>query len=111
MRRHLQSVLVQGPSMLPTLAPGDCLLVRRVTAGRPVRAGDVVVATFASRPDLLVVKRAVRPDQGGWWVQGDNPTVRDDSRRYGPAVVVGRVVLRWWPPGSVGRPASVITSD
>jgi phage repressor protein C with HTH and peptisase S24 domain len=89
--------------MLPTLSPGDCLLVRRVAAGRAVRPGDVVIATFASRPDLLVVKRAVRRHEDGWWVQGDNPAVQDDSRRYGPAAVVGRVVLRWWPPHSVAR--------
>lgn len=103
MRRFLTSVLVQGPSMLPTLSPGDCLLVRRVSAARAVRSGDVVIATFASRPGLLVVKRAVRRHADGWWVQGDNPAVQDDSRRYGPALVVGRVVLRWWPLRSITR--------
>lgn len=81
--------------MLPALRPGDCLVVR---GPRRVRAGDVVVARFPSRPDLLVVKRAVRPADGGlWWVEGDNPAVTDDSRRYGAAEVVGRVVLRYWP--------------
>lgn len=97
MRGPLLTVLVEGPSMLPTLRPGDCLLVRR---GGRVRTGDVVVARFPARPELLVVKRAVRPQEDGWWVQGDNPVVQDDSRRYGPAEVLGRAVLRWWPPGS-----------
>jgi hypothetical protein len=33
-------------------------------------------------------------------VQGDNPFVTDDSRAFGPAVVVGRVLARLWPrPG------------
>ena len=90
----MRAVLVEGPSMLPTLRPGDCLLVR---AGRRVRAGSIVVARFPARPELLVVKRAVRPDQGLWWVEGDNPAVTDDSRRYGPAQVLGVVVLRYWP--------------
>ena len=108
MLRRLHTVLVEGPSMAPTLAPGDCLLVRRTARARP---GDVVVARFPSRPDLLVVKRAVRPHEGGWWVQGDNPVVHDDSRRYGAAEVQGRVLLRWWPLGSVGRVARVVTSD
>lgn len=94
--------------MQPTLRPGDCLLVRR---GARVRAGDVVVARFAARPGLLVVKRAVRPHGDGWWVQGDNPDVTDDSRRYGAAEVLGRVVLRWWPLGTAGRVPAVITSD
>jgi phage repressor protein C with HTH and peptisase S24 domain len=86
--------------MLPALRPGDCLLVRRP---RRVRPGDVVVARFPARPDLLVVKRAVRAVDGLWWVEGDNPAVTDDSRRYGPAEVLARVVLRYWPlpPGRV----------
>ena len=93
--RRLLPVLVDGPSMLPTLRPGDALLVRLGAAPRP---GDVVVARFPARPDLLVVKRAVRAEGDGWWVESDNPAATDDSRRYGPAQVLGRVVLRYWPP-------------
>jgi hypothetical protein len=38
-------------------------------------------------------------------VQGDNPLVTDDSRAFGPAVVVGRVVARVWPrPGRLALP-------
>ncbi|HWG94378.1 MAG TPA: S26 family signal peptidase [Mycobacteriales bacterium] len=100
-RRGLGTALVAGPSMLPTLADGDALLVRWGAAARP---GDVVVARFPARPGLLVVKRAVRPDGGLWWVEGDSSAVADDSRRYGPAEVLGRVVLRWWPLRRLGRP-------
>ena len=83
--------------MVPTLRSGDALLVRR---GARVRAGDVVVARFRSRPELLVVKRAVRPQDGGWWIQGDNQLIEDDSRAYGVANVIGRVVIRYYPrPG------------
>jgi nickel-type superoxide dismutase maturation protease len=88
------AVLVQGPSMAPTLRAGDALLVRR---GGRVRDGDVVVARFRSRPDLLVVKRAVRAQDGGWWVRGDNEFVTDDSRAYGVADVIGRVLWRYFP--------------
>jgi len=91
----LFAVLVRGPSMAPTLRAGDALLVRR--GGRAVRAGDIVVARFRARPDLLVVKRAVRATDGGWEVRGDNTLVADDSRAYGVAEVVGRVVARYWP--------------
>lgn len=99
MRGRPSVVLVEGPSMLPTLRPGDCLLVRRHA---PVRPGDLVVARFPSRPELLVVKRTVRPVGDQWWVEGDNREVTDDSRRYGPAEVLARVVLRWWPLSAVG---------
>ena len=91
---------VVGPSMSPTLRSGDRLLVRRVQAGSGVRTGDVVLARFPSRPELLVVKRVRRPTPGGHWIEGDNPLVTDDSRAFGPAVVVGRVLTRIWPrPG------------
>jgi phage repressor protein C with HTH and peptisase S24 domain len=83
--------------MVPTLRAGDALVVRR---GGRVRAGDVVVGRFRSRTDLLVVKRAVRAEDGGWWIQGDNPLVEDDSRAYGVADVIGRVLIRYYPkPG------------
>ena len=103
MRGPLRAVLVQGPSMLPVLRPGDCLLVRPGASARP---GDVVVARFPARPGLLVVKRAVRREGGGgWWVESDNPAVTDDSRRYGEAQVLARVVARYWPlpPARVRR--------
>ncbi|MFJ6198294.1 S24/S26 family peptidase [Micromonospora sp. NPDC092111] len=97
-RRPFTAVGVTGPSMFPTLRHGDAVLVRR--GGRAVRPGDVVVAVFRTRPELLVVKRAVRPQDGGWWVRGDNELVTDDSRAYGVADVLGRVVARYWPrPG------------
>jgi hypothetical protein len=81
--------------MAPTLRDGDAVLARR--GGRAPRPGDVVLARFRQRPELLVIKRAVRPEAGGWWVQGDNAAGTDDSRRYGAADVVARVVLQWWP--------------
>ena len=98
---------VSGPSMSPTVRSGDRLLVRRVTGATTVRHGDVVLARFPARPELLVVKRVRRAVPGGHWVEGDNPLVTDDSRAFGPAVVVGRVVGRLWPrPGRLpGRPA------
>jgi phage repressor protein C with HTH and peptisase S24 domain len=96
---------VTGPSMSPTVRSGDRLLVRRVRSPDAVRPGDVVLARFQARPDLLVVKRVRRAVPGGHWVEGDNPFVTDDSRAYGPAVVVGRVVGRVWPrPGRLPPP-------
>ena len=86
--------------MSPTVRHGDRLLVRRVRPAGVVPPGQVVLARFPARPGLLVVKRVLRTTAGGHWVQGDNPLVTDDSRAFGTAVVLGRVVGRLWPrPG------------
>ena len=91
---------VTGPSMSPTVRHGDRLLVSRIHPGDRVREGDVVLARFPSRPELLVVKRVRRAVPGGHWVEGDNSLVTDASRAFGTAVVVGRVVARLRPrPG------------
>ncbi|GAA2722375.1 S24 family peptidase [Actinocorallia aurantiaca] len=89
-------VRVEGLSMLPTLGPGDRLLVRE----GPVREGDLVVAR---RDGLLLVKRAVFRRDRGWWLESDNQRApgRRDSWDFGAVPeqdVLGRVVLRYWPP-------------
>lgn len=92
--RRFTAVLVAGPSMAPTLRDGDAVLVR---LGARVRPGDVVLAQFRQGLDRMVVKRAARPEASGWWLESDNEFVGDDSRVYGVADVLGRVVLRYWP--------------
>jgi signal peptidase I len=102
------TVRVSGPSMAPTVRRGDRLLARRVRSTGRIRPGDVVLARFPARPDLLVVKRVRRAVPGGHWVEGDNPLVTDDSRAFGTAVVVGRVLLRLWPrPGRLPAPPRI----
>lgn len=89
-----RTVLVHGPSMLPTLREGDCLLIR---PGARIRPGDVVVARFRERPGLLVVKRAVSQADGGWLLASDNPAVEGHGLTGGIGDVEARVVLRYWP--------------
>lgn len=93
-------VAVAGPSMLPALAPGDWLLVRRVGTTAP---GRVVVVRLGGR---LVVKRVARRTPEGWWVVGDNEGASDDSRTYGAvpdADLVGEVRWRYRPLRHAGR--------
>ncbi|MFI9719245.1 nickel-type superoxide dismutase maturation protease [Streptomyces sp. NPDC052396] len=95
---------VYNPSMVPTLNPGDQLVVQY---GAAVRPGDVVVVRHPFRQDLLIVKRAVERREGGWWVMGDNPLVENDSREFG-TVPDELVVARAWirlrrPPEAGGR--------
>ncbi len=94
LRWPLRRVLVRGPSMAPTLADGDVVLA---LPGRAPRAGAVVLVRWPQRPGQLSVKRAARPDGGGWHVLGDFPAASTDSRTLGPAQVVAVVPLRLWP--------------
>ncbi|GAA2400584.1 nickel-type superoxide dismutase maturation protease [Streptomyces glaucosporus] len=94
---------VYNPSMEPTLLPGDLLVVRY---GGAVRRGHVVVVRHPFQHDLLIVKRAVERRPGGWWVQGDNPSVRNDSREFGVVpddLVVARAWVRLRPLRQVQR--------
>ena len=118
-RRGPWRVEVAGESMLPTLRPGDWLLVEPTRAGWPRRGALVVVREPDS--DLVVVKRlAGRP--GDRIARGEGPPIvlgaaeawlasdalgpGIDSRRYGPVDVerlLGRVALRYGPRGRFGR--------
>ena len=102
MRWPLWRVAVAERSMEPALYPGDWLLAcRTMGPGRPlrVRAGQIVVARQPGRPDLLIVKRAVRREPGGWWLASDNPAMGAvDSRAFGvvpPSLIEGRVLWRY----------------
>jgi nickel-type superoxide dismutase maturation protease len=96
---------VENVSMLPTLRPGDVLLVRYRDRVRP---GDVVLVHPPRGPSPQV-KRVAWREPGGWWVERDNPRTGEDSFSYGPvpdADVLGRVLARIWPvarAGWVGR--------
>ena len=102
-------VEVRGPSMAPTLVPGDWALA--VAPGR-LRRWDVIVVEHPSRPGFELVKRItgiadeLTPDgrileTGEWWVEGDNPDLSTDSRHFGPITsdrIRAKVRLIYWPP-------------
>lgn len=90
---------VAGLSMIPTLAPGERVLVRN---DGPILLGDIVVFKRESQFD---VKRVLHIEAEGIFVKGDNDLVSTDSRTYGliPFVdVIGTVTFRLWPkPGRI----------
>lgn len=97
-------VAVAGDSMAPTMRDGEWWVARRTGS---VGVGDVVVIDHPEYPGLLAVKRIVRAEGDGWWVEGDNPQRSRDSRHFGPvpaARILGRVVLRYRPLPPVGPP-------
>jgi nickel-type superoxide dismutase maturation protease len=117
-RWPLLRVEVAEQSMLPGLRPGDWLLARRT---RQIRPGQVVLAWHPSRPGFLLVKRAVREVKAdgevarGWWLGSDNPAAGAvDSSRFGPVpeeMIVGRVLVRYWPFPPRPVPMIVIPND
>jgi nickel-type superoxide dismutase maturation protease len=93
--RPVTTVVVSGESMLPTYAAGDWLVATK--AGR-VEPGQVVVIERESRPGILLIKRVIRTEAEGWWVEGDNASASDDSRTFGAvsaAEIVGRIRFRY----------------
>jgi signal peptidase I len=77
-----------GPSMYPTLRPGDTLHVQPY-AERPIRSGDVV-AFIAPISNLLVVHRIVRVDRSGMITRGDNNLFVDEDV-IRPEDIIGKV--------------------
>ena len=94
--------------MLPTLAPGDWLIVDRgpVRGYRP-RPGHVVIASDPRAPEREIVKRVDHIDiHGASWLLGDNPADSTDSRHFGAVpgeLVTGRVRWRYWPLSRMSR--------
>jgi nickel-type superoxide dismutase maturation protease len=102
-RGRVRRIEVAGPSMIPTLAPGDRLLV--VPPGRPFRPGDLVALHDPEVPARLLVKRVSAVSPEGVHVRGDNDGASRDSRDFGdvpPAAILGVAVYRYHPRHRAG---------
>lgn len=110
-----ERVTVSGPSMLPTLQPGDRLLVRRRRCGRRPPPGAVVVVVDPREPRRRTVKRLAQVADAGAIVLGDNAAASTDSRVWGPVPwrsLRGTVVYRYAPAERAGRlPRTVTPTD
>jgi nickel-type superoxide dismutase maturation protease len=109
---------VVGESMVPTLLPGDRVLVWR-GLGRlspSIRVGDLVAVVDPRDPDprgsggvrreRLMVKRVAGVAGDEVVVQGDNEAASTDSRHFGPvgaSAIRGRVIYRYLPEERRGR--------
>ncbi len=100
-------VAIEGPSMMPTLFPGDWALAveaRRYAPGdvvvveHPGRPGYEMVKRIAAGPGAAVGDRRLGPDE--WWVLGDHEASSTDSRQFGPVrtdALRAKVALVYWP--------------
>lgn len=98
----LDSVVVVGASMQPTLQPYDRVLVsKRAYLHHPPQVGDIIVFTPPGEdPSNVVIKRVVGVRDGAVFVLGDNLDESEDSRDYGPVpldLIRGKVVWVFWP--------------
>jgi len=113
--------VVRGPSMVPTLAPGEYVLFDRLAYRRePPRRGDVVLASHPQRPGTRIIKRiAGAPGEpvtvgertwtlgeGDWLLLGDAPDFSTDGRDFGPVgrqSIQARAWFVYWPPNRMRR--------
>lgn len=95
-------VVVEGPSMLPALAPGERLVVVRLPV---LEVGDIVALRDPEQPERVLLKRVSRLEASSVEVRGDNEAVSRDSRAFGRVPrreVLGRVVYRYHPTAAAG---------
>jgi nickel-type superoxide dismutase maturation protease len=88
--------------MVPTLLPGDRVLVWRGIGPLrpPIRVGDLVAVVDPRDPDRVMVKRVAERAGTEVVVRGDNEGASTDSRHFGPvsaAAIRGRVIYRYLP--------------
>lgn len=87
--------IIEGESMIPTLNPGDAVLVAPKAR---LAIGDILVAKHPYKTSVTIVKRLteILPD-GALILKGDNPLDSTDSRSFGSISadnVIGKVVCR-----------------
>lgn len=116
-----EPILLQGPSMEPTIQNNDVIIAEKLTSTfrkNDYKRGDIVVVRSPLNPHNFICKRiaglpgdSVRVNyfpkivpRGHVWLLGDNKTNSTDSRDFGSlpmGLIIGRVIVRIWPPGRV----------
>ncbi|MGC1306029.1 MAG: nickel-type superoxide dismutase maturation protease [Phormidesmis sp.] len=91
---------VAGNSMLPTLQPGEEVLVVPVSESAQLSPGDVIVCLHPLKPNLRIIKRVSETFyDGSCYVLSDNAAEGSDSRSFGVVSrqqVIGRVTSRFF---------------
>lgn len=100
-RSRFGQFAVRGHSMEPTFADGDFITALEVPGSANLKPGALVVIRDPRGSDREMVKRVSEAmPNGDLVVLGDSPGQSTDSRHFGPVprdLIIGRVVLRYWP--------------
>ena len=96
MLRRLRRYRVVGESMVPTLLPGQSVLVDpRAFRKRLPGVGELVWLRDPRQLDRMLLKRVLSVEEARVFVLGDNPSSSTDSRGFGAVpmeLILGRVV-------------------
>ena len=88
--------VIKGNSMLPTLNPGDCVIINPEL--KP-EISDIVLLRHPFIQNLKIVKRIDEiTAEGNFIVRGDNPQESTDSRNFGAILakdILGVAVCRF----------------
>lgn len=86
-----------GESMVPTLNPGDEVLVnKKAYIHRRPKIGDIVVAK-SPQDNKVLIKRITKINQEKYFLRGDNEKASTDSRKFGMLEkinILGKVIYQ-----------------
>lgn len=83
--------------MLPTLKPGDHVLVNRMSYIFKLPRKDDIVAVKDPRDGKILIKRITKIKGSKYFVTGDNKEESTDSRKFGMldmSDIIGKVIYR-----------------
>lgn len=97
--RQRMRMQVTGESMLPTLVPGDIVLINTQAYVNSIpKVGDIVLAKHPYQRDLSIIKRVAGiTSEVRVVLSSDNPKVGSDSRQFGTISlqrIIGQVTCR-----------------
>jgi nickel-type superoxide dismutase maturation protease len=86
---------ISGNSMSPTFSAGDIIFVNRLSYLFVRPQVDDIVALHDPRDGKVLIKRIIKIEGKGYFIQGDNKNSSTDSRVFGmigKKAILGKVI-------------------
>jgi nickel-type superoxide dismutase maturation protease len=84
-----------GKSMRPTLKAGDMVLVNKAAYWLSLPKRNDIIALRDPRDGKTLIKRIIKIEEKGYFVQGDNKNASTDSRIFGMirrSEIIGKII-------------------